>query len=123
MSHVRLYLDEDAVDGAFVAAVRARGVGVTIAAELGMTDRSDEEHLAAASSQGRILFSFNASDYCRIHTELLTQGKSHAGIILAPQQRYSIGERVRRLLNLIAALSAEQMHNRIEFLSNWPADP
>ena len=63
--------------------------------------------------------SFNASDFCRIHTEFLSQGRSHAGIILAPQQRYSIGERIRRLLKLIAARTAEQMHNQLEFLSDW----
>lgn len=62
---------------------------------------------------------FNASDFCRIHTEFLSQGRSHTGIILAPQRRYSIGERMRRLLKLIAARTAEQMHNQLESLSDW----
>ncbi len=75
--------------------------------------------LEFASSQRRVLFSFNASDFCRIHAELLSHGKSHAGIILAPQQHYSIRERIRRLLKLIAAKTAEDMQNQLEFLSDW----
>ena len=64
-----------------------------------MADGSDEEQLEHAASEARVLFSFNASDFQRIHTELVSEGKSHAGIILAPQQRYSVGEQVRRLLD------------------------
>ena len=33
----------------------------------------------------------------------------------------SVGEQMRRLLRLIAARTAEDMRNRIEFLSNWQA--
>ena len=119
MSQVRLYFDADSMQRAVLAGLRARGVDATTALEAGMTDRSDEEQLDFARSQGRVLFSFNASDFCRIHAELLAQGESHAGIILALQQRYSIGERVRRLLKLIATKTAEEMGDQVEFLSNW----
>ena len=50
---------------------------------------------------------------------ILAQGKSHAGIILARQQHYSVGEQMRRLLKLIATKSAEEMKNQVEFLSAW----
>lgn len=69
--------------------------------------------------QGRVLYTFNVGDFYRLHTALLKQGKSHAGIILARQQRYPVGEQMRRLLKLIAAKSAEEMKNRVEFLSAW----
>ena len=117
---IRLYLDEDTSDTALVRALRARGVDVEPAKEAGMTKRGDQEHLEYATAQGRALVSFNRGDYCRLHTDWLTQGKSHAGIILATQQRHTIGERVRRLLNLATALSAQDMQNRLEFLTNWP---
>ena len=87
--------------------------------EAGMADASDEEQLEFATVQHRVLFSYNASDFQRIHTEYLTAGKSHAGIILAPQQRFTIGDQIRLLLRLINAKSAEEMHDRLEFLSNW----
>jgi len=75
--------------------------------------------LEFARTNGRVLFSFNISDFQRLHTEYLSQGESHAGMILAPQQQFSIGEQIRRLLKLAAARSAEEMENRLEFLSNW----
>jgi hypothetical protein len=46
----------------------------------------------------------------------LTEGKSHAGIILASQQRYSIGDQMRQLLELIATKSSAEIHNNVEFL-------
>lgn len=42
-----------------------------------------------------------------------------AGIILANQQQYSVGEQMRRILRLIAAKSAEEMRDWVEFLSAW----
>ena len=119
MTAVRLYFDADSMQHAVVRGLRARGMDATTALEAGMADSSDEEQLEFAASQGRVLFSFNASDFCRIHTKFLSEEKSHAGIILAPQRRYSIGEQVRRPLRLTAARSAEQMRDRVEFLSNW----
>jgi hypothetical protein len=50
---------------------------------------------------------------------MMRAGQSHAGIILAVQQRYTVSEQLRRLLRLISTLKAEDMHNRIEFLSAW----
>jgi hypothetical protein len=79
----------------------------------------DEDHLDAAAAAGRTVYSFNARDFYRIHTEWITAGRGHAGIILAEQQRYSAGEQIRRLAALVSTLSADDMQNRIEFLSGW----
>ena len=40
-------------------------------------------------------------------------------IILARQQQYAVGERMRRLLKLMAHVTAEDIRNRVEFLSAW----
>jgi Tfp pilus assembly protein PilZ len=82
-------------------------------------DAPDEHQLEFAASEGRVLFSYNASDFQRIHTDYLSSGKSHAGIILAPQQRYTVGEQIRLLLKLANARTSAEMHNRLEFLSDW----
>ena len=74
---------------ALVRALRSRGVDVLTALEAGMIERQDERHLEYATTQGRVLYSFNVRDFYRLHTAFLAQGKAHAGIILAPQQRYS----------------------------------
>jgi Domain of unknown function (DUF5615) len=116
---LRLYIDEDAMDKDLVLALRARGVEVITALEASMIERHDEEHLEYATAQGRILYSFNVGDFCRLHTDFLAHGRSHAGLILARQQRYSVGEQMRRLLKLIAVKSLEDMKNQVEFLSAW----
>ncbi|MCI0391261.1 MAG: DUF5615 family PIN-like protein [Acidobacteria bacterium] len=116
---VSLYLDEDAQDNDLIHALRLHNVDVVKAWAVGMRQREDEEHLLFATAQGRVLFGFNAGDYQQLHTEFLTQGRSHGGIILAKQQVYSVGELMRRLLKLIAMKSAEEMTDRIEFLHDW----
>lgn len=116
---IRLYLDEDSVRSALVRALRARRVDVLTALEAAMIERSDEEHLEYAAKEGRVLYSFNVKDFYRLHQEYLACGKSHAGIILARQQHYSVGEQTRRLLKLIATRSAEEMRNQVEFLGAW----
>ncbi|MBU4224528.1 MAG: DUF5615 family PIN-like protein [Chloroflexi bacterium] len=116
---IRLYIDEDSMDRDLVYALRARGVDVTTAYDEGMSDRDDQEHLDYATGQERVLYSFNRGDFYELHTLYLTQGKAHAGIILARQQAYSVGELMRRLLKLTAAKSAEDMRNEVEFLSAW----
>jgi hypothetical protein len=113
-----LYVDEDSARRGLVQALRARGVDVVTNREAGMGQRLDEENLEFAASQRRVLYTCNISDFYELHAAWLNDGKSHAGLILG-QQRYSIGEQVRRLLKLIAARSAEDMIDRVEFLSAW----
>ena len=119
MSTIRLYFDADSMEQALIAGLRARGIDVLTALDAGTTTCTDSEHVAFANFQSRVLFSFNASDFCRIHAEIVAAGNAHSGMILAPQQRYSVGRRVRLLLNIIAAKTADDMRSHIEFLSNW----
>jgi Domain of unknown function (DUF5615) len=112
---LQLYFDEDTMDKGLVTALRARGADVLTALEADMIERQDDDHLKFATANGRVLYSFNVGDYCRLQAE----GRTHAGLILAQQQHYSAGEQMRRLLRLINTLTAEEMQNRIEFLSRW----
>lgn len=114
---IRLYFDEDSMWQALVTALRARGIDVHTALEAAMIARADEDHLLFATAQGRVLCSFNVGDFYRLHTSHLAQHKSHSSIVLARQQQYSVGEYMRRLPRLMASLTAEEMHNRVEFLS------
>ncbi|MBF2027228.1 MAG: DUF5615 family PIN-like protein [Oscillatoriales cyanobacterium C42_A2020_001] len=79
------------MDKALVNALTARGVDVITAGDAGMIGRSDEAHLDFAASVGRVLYTFNRGDFYQLHTKYLAEGKNHAGMILAKQQRYSIG--------------------------------
>lgn len=107
-------MDED-----FVQALKSRNVDVLTVADVAMLNRTDEEQIDWARENNRVIFSFNTRDFYRLHTNLIEQGLSHAGIILAPQQRNGIGELMRGVLKLIHNKSAEEMQGQIEFLSNW----
>lgn len=116
---LRLYFDEDTMDQALLRALKGRGVDVESALSADMRRRPDARQLEYATAQGRALYSFNIGDFCRLHAEYVDQGRSHAGLILAQQQRFSVGEQLRRLLRIVAALTPEDMKNRVEFLSTW----
>jgi hypothetical protein len=53
-----------------------------------------------------------------LHSRFLEEGKSHAGIILAEQRQYSIGEQLPRLLSLVATKSADEAKDQVIFLSS-----
>ena len=115
----RLYIDEDAMDDDLVQALRLRGADVQTALEAGLVGRPDEEQLDHAAGAARVLYTFNVGDFMHLHGEYMTAGRAHAGIVFGDQQRFSVGEQMRRLLRVIALRSAEEMQNRYEFLSAW----
>ena len=114
---VRLYLDEDAMRASIVRALRARHVDVATALEANLIGCPDEEHLACATGQGRVLFSFNRGDFAQLHQMYLAGGRHHAGIVISDQ--LATGVIPRRLLRLLNALSPAEMHDRLEYLSRW----
>ncbi|MDQ3013084.1 MAG: DUF5615 family PIN-like protein [Acidobacteriota bacterium] len=93
---ILLYLDEDSQDDGLVHALRLRKADVLTSYEAGMNKRKDWEQLEFATSCGHVLYSFNTKDFFKLHTEFLSRGQTHAGMILAPQQQFSIGEQTRR---------------------------
>src|SRR5258708_5125156 len=91
-------------DTHLIEGLRSRGVDVFSVSEAERNGKPDEEQLAFASEHGYALYSFNRSDFFRIHTEWVSRGRGHARIILAPQQRFSVGEQVMRLMHVRGTL-------------------
>jgi hypothetical protein len=60
---------------------------------------------------------FNRGDFVQLHTDYLEKNLTHSGIIVSDQ--LEIGVVIRRLLKLLDGRSAGDMHNWLEFLSNW----
>jgi hypothetical protein len=116
---IQIYVDEDAARRDLVNALRSAGVTVFTALEAGLKGAPDEQQLAYATERECVLYSHNASDFYRLHTEWVSAGREHAGMILVPQQRYAVGEQLRRILRIRASKSAHSMRNRVEFLGNW----
>jgi hypothetical protein len=106
---IQIYIDKDAVNRALVLALRSRDVSVLTALEAALIEVEDERHLAFATERGCVLYTYNVSDFYRLHTEWINAGRAHAGMILVPQQRYSVGEQLRRVLRLRATVSSESM--------------
>ncbi|MEH1964944.1 DUF5615 family PIN-like protein [Nostoc sp.] len=119
MSRIRLYIDEDSGDTALVLALQNRGIDIITTLSVNRLSFPDEEQLIWARSQSRVLYSSNIRDFYSLHTAFLTQEQPHSGMILIQQQLYSIRELMRGILRLIAAKSAEEMENQVEFLSTW----
>jgi flavorubredoxin len=113
---IRLYIDEDAMARALVQGLRARGVDVTTVIDEGLNERDDNAQLERATQQHRVIYTFNVGDFCKLHRDYLAAGKSHAGIIVVYRQRYSVGEQIRRLIELMETKSPEEMRDRLKFL-------
>lgn len=116
---IRLYLDEDAMAGDFVQALQMHSIEFTTPSEAGTIGLADEKHLRFATDSALVVYSFNIKDFYKLHNNSFESGVSHTGIILCRQRAYSIGEQVRRIIRLIETLSAEDMQDRVEFLSSW----
>jgi hypothetical protein len=119
VTQICLYLDEDALQDALVQALRNAEVDVVTVAEVNRFSSTDEEQLIWATQQGRTIYSFNVGDFHYLHRLFLAQGRNHSGIILAPQQRYTIGEQCRGLLKLLKERSSEEIANQLVFLSAY----
>jgi hypothetical protein len=122
VSQIRLYLDEDALQDALVQALQSSGMDVITVADADRLSFSDENQLIWAAEQARVIYSFNMGDFHQLHSVFLAEARSHSGIILAPQQRYSVREQLRGLLKLMAEKSAENMINQLVFLSAYVRD-
>ena len=106
------------MDTDLVSALRSRGVEVVTVLDAGLTGKSDEEQLTFAIERGYILYTFNVSDFYRLHVQWTNACREHAGMIVAPQQRLSVGEQMRRILRLRASTTMASMRNQVQFLSD-----
>lgn len=108
-SRIRFYTDEH-VARAVAKGLRQRGADVLTVPEADLIGASDEEHLARAAQEGRVLFTQD-DDFLR----LAAQGFKHSGIVYAPQGM-SIGQIIYGLMLIHEVLDAEEMRQHIEFL-------
>ena len=109
MAKIRYYTDEH-VSRAVIVGLRQRGVDVLSVPEASKLGASDEEHLAFALAEGRVLFTHDA-DFLR----LASSGINHAGIVYAPQPT-PVGETIRGLMLIYQVLDSEDLINGIEYL-------
>ena len=106
---VRYFTDEH-VARAVAAGLRKRGIDVLTLAEADLLGADDEDLLAFARQEGRVVVTQD-QDFLRI----AAQEHDHPGVVYAPQGR-SLGEMVRMLDLLAQVSSAEEMQGCVEFI-------
>lgn len=106
---IRYHLDQH-VHGSIARGLRLRGIEVTTTAEANLQDASDNEHLAFALKEGRVLFTRD-DDFPAMHH----QGVEHAGMVYSKQGKRTIGEIIRFLEFLSQCLEPKDMYGRIEY--------
>ncbi|MBU0703161.1 MAG: DUF5615 family PIN-like protein [Chloroflexi bacterium] len=107
---IQLYLDED-VFKSVGPALRARGFNAISVHNLHHYGWTDAEHLAYAAANERAIFTFNAPDYIALHAAYLSEGKSHAGIVISKQ--HPVRETIRRLLDLLNRVTGDKLKNQL----------
>jgi predicted nuclease of predicted toxin-antitoxin system len=107
---IRFHLDENA-PVAVALGLRQRGIDVTTSQEVGLLGASDQEPLAYATGEGRIIFTQD-SDFLIIAAQVT----AHPGIIYARNNSRSIGQIVQALELIHGVLTVEEMRGHIEFL-------
>lgn len=106
----RLYLDED-VHKKIALALRLRGYDVVSAHEVNNQGIPDHTQLEYAISEQRAIFTFNISDYQRLHKECIESGKEHFGILLSKQIPF--GETLSRLTKCLFTHTASKLKNNL----------
>lgn len=107
---MKFHLDEN-VDNAIAYGLRRHSIDVTVSWEVGLIEADDEEQLAFARLQGRILVTQD-----RDHLVLSAHGFPHAGIAYWKKNTRSIGEIIAALLSLHDSVDPSDMAGQIEWL-------
>ncbi len=106
---VKFYTDEHSAN-AVAEGLRRRGVDVVTTYEAGLLGASDEEQLAFATREDRVLFTQD-DDLLRLHTT----GIDHTGIVYT-RQGTPVGDIIRGLMLVFEVYDAGEMRNHVEFL-------
>ncbi len=107
---IRYHTDEH-VPGAVIDQLRRRGIDVTTPDDAGLSGESDEDELAFAHAEHRVMVTRD-TDYLRLHT----RGTPRSGIIFYRDYSRIIGRLVAVLTHLHRQRSAESMMGTVEYL-------
>jgi predicted nuclease of predicted toxin-antitoxin system len=91
--------------------LRRKGIDATTARDLGVLGDMDENHLARATSYGRVLVTCD-TDYL----VLAATGMNHAGNVFGAQAEHTIGDWVRALELICAVYTDDDTVNHVEYL-------
>ncbi|MCW5882815.1 MAG: DUF5615 family PIN-like protein [Anaerolineae bacterium] len=116
MTRLHLHLDADVSMKALHQALLERGHDVTRTPnEWVALDASDEQQLLRATTHGGCLFTFNVRDF----QTLAARHPFHAGIIVAAQNRWTLGDLIAALNRVLAETDADAWVGQVRWLNEW----
>jgi predicted nuclease of predicted toxin-antitoxin system len=107
---IKFHLDEN-VSNAIAQGLRRRGIDVTTTAEVGLISASDEEQIAFAFSETRVIFTQD-DDFLKLHQA----GIPHFGVTYCRQRSRSIGEIINTLALIWEWVKPDDIKGQIEFI-------
>jgi predicted nuclease of predicted toxin-antitoxin system len=111
---LKFFFDE-CVDEGIAPALRAHRVDVVTTTDLGRKGVSDEDQLAYAWAERRVVYTID-HDFLRLVAECLEQGRPFAGVAYHRPGQRSKQDIIEALLLMNAAYEASDMENRVEFI-------
>lgn len=116
----RLYLDHN-VDVQLVVDLRRRGFDVMHSRDIGMARATDDQHLRRATAEGRVVLTYDRSDFPVLADQWVREERRHAGIIISVVPTLlPYGTLLRRLLHLLDSRSSDQLADQLVWLdATW----
>lgn len=105
---LRFHLDENC-DPRIAVGLRLHGVDITTTPEAGLLQTPDEDQLAYAVAQNRVIVTQD-TDFLRIAAGTI----QHPGIAFYPSHSRSIGQVIRSVLLIWEIYDPPDMQNRVE---------
>ena len=104
----RRYLDEH-IPKVLALRLREAGFDVLTTDEARHKSTDDEDQLAFANEEGRVVLTFDSKDYVPLVLRWARERREHAGVLLSPES--GTNELYQRLLPILHQHTPETMHN------------
>lgn len=119
---MKLLLDE-MYSARLAEVLRAAGVDVRTAVELGLAGSSDPEIFAATVADRRALLTENVADFACISAERVSAGQHHPGVLIALSSRFSRrAAGIEPLATAVRDIADQQLADRLVYLQSPSKD-
>ena len=112
MAGWRLLFDIDSTNLRLAAHLFAHGWDCSPAIDRGWAEMDDQDILAAAADEGRVVYTANKVDFARLSAQWSRQGRFHAGIIIRVPQ-WATAEQQLAALEKLASTSPADISNQL----------
>jgi hypothetical protein len=85
------------------------------AQDRGLCGRDDPVLLQAATAEGRLMLTCD-TDFLALHASWQAAGQRHAGIVYWHQDKYPVGEAIRRILHYARHTAPADAANAVKYL-------